>query len=183
MEHRIKPIERPKKLLAKIGFWFIKRELGKVTSVAKVIYSRFPKVMLLVKKMLDIEKKHSLSPQFQIIIQKYVAYLNGCTFCMDVSDYKAQDLDVPRKKMTELSTIKTSQNFSLSEKAALQYVEELTNNVSVDDETFLNLKQQWTDNEIIEITYCASVENFLNRLVKPLGIGDDNLCQRKESGQ
>lgn len=45
-----------------------------------------------------------------------------------------------------------------------------TRNVTVDDETFNALKAHCDDNEIIEITYVAAFENYLNRMVKPLGM-------------
>ena len=183
MNNRIPTIERPRKLIAILGFWFIKKELGKVTTVAKVVYARFPKIMLLVKKMLDIEKKHSLEPQLQVLIQKYVAILNGCTFCMDVSDKKTLELNIPKGKVKDLANPHSSDQFIAAEKSVLKYVEELTKDVAVSDQTFKLLKDHYSDNQVIEITYCAATENFLNRLVKPLGIGSDNLCQINNSGK
>lgn len=65
MDSRIAPIENPKRWLALLGFWFIKRDVGQVTTVAKVIYARFPRIMLLVKKSRDY-RNHlcSLSGEF-----------------------------------------------------------------------------------------------------------------------
>jgi alkylhydroperoxidase family enzyme len=47
----------------------------------------------------------------------------------------------------------------------------------VSDETYNALKSYCSDEEIIEITYIAASENYLNRLIKPLGIGSDELCK------
>ncbi len=177
MHPRIHPIDRPKSILARLGFWFIRRDVGKVTTVAKVIYARFPRIMLLVKRMLDIEKRHSLTDSMHTLIQTYVATLNGCSFCMDVSSKKARQLDIPSEKFQQLPDFRHSSHYPPAEQAALAYVEELTKQVEVSDSTFEALREHWTDREIIEITYAASAENFLNRLVKPLGIGSDQLCE------
>jgi len=177
MSSRIHPIDRPKSPLARLGFWFIRKEMGKVTTVAKVIYARFPQIMLLVKRMLDIEKRHSLTGGMHILIQTQVARLNGCSFCLDVSTKKARHLDIPLEKFQQLPNFRRSPHYQPAEQAALAYVEELTKQVEVSDSTFEALQEHWTDREIIEITYAASVENFLNRLVKPLGIGSDQLCE------
>ena len=177
MHPRIHPIDRPKSILARLGFWFIRRDVGKVTTVAKVIYARFPRIMLLVKRMLNIEKRHSLTDSMHTLIQTYVATLNGCSFCMDLSTKKAHQQGIPSEKFKQLSEFRHSSHYPPAEQAALAYVEELTKQVEVSDSTFEALREHWTDREIIEITYAASVENFLNRLVKPLGIGSDQLCE------
>jgi AhpD family alkylhydroperoxidase len=176
MHPRIHPIDRPKSILARLGFWFIRRDVGKVTTVAKVIYARFPRIMLLVKRMLDIEKRHSLTDTLHPLIQAYVATLNGCSFCIDISSKKARQQNIPPEKFQQLADYRHNPHYPPAEQAALNYVEELTKQVEVSDPTFEALREHWTDREIIEITYAASVENFLNRLVKPLGIGSDQLC-------
>ena len=177
MNPRIHPIQKPTNILSWLGFQFIKKELGKITMVAKVIYVRFPKIMMLVKKMLDIGASHSLPEQLILLIQTYVATLNGCQFCMDVSKFKADRKKLEQEKFRQLMVFENSSHYSPGEKAALAYVEEVTKQVSVKDETFGRLKKYWNDRQIIEITYAISVENFLNRMVKPLGIGSDNLCE------
>ena len=59
----------------------------------------------------------------------------------------------------------------------LRYVSEMTKNITVSDETYNNLKRQFSDEEIIEITFISSSQTYLNRLIKPLNIGSDELCK------
>lgn len=177
MSARIKPIEKPRGLLTWIGFMIIKKKLKKVTTVAKVIYVRFPRIMMLVNKMLDIAENNSLPKDLNILIQTYVSTLNGCSFCMDVAYLKYLKSGIDQEKVIKLFAYESSPLFSPAEKAALSYVEEVTVQVHVKKETFERLKHYWNDRQIIEITYATSVENFLNRMVKPLGIGSDNLCE------
>ncbi len=42
---RLKPIENPRKLLAKIAYWMSKRKFGKVLMPLKVVYARNPGLM------------------------------------------------------------------------------------------------------------------------------------------
>lgn len=174
---RIPPVESPAKLMAKIGFHVISRQFGKVTTVAKVIYARYPAIMMIVKKIFDFEEKNRISTELQVLIQTQVAWLNGCTFCMDTSSFRAREFDVNPEKFGAIRTFQESELFTDAEKSALRYTRDITRKVEVDDECYSALRAHWSDEEIIEITFTAAAENFLNRLVKPLGIGSDNLCE------
>ncbi len=178
MTYRIKPIEKPKSLLGKLIYFFLKREFGKVLTPAKIIYARYPQIGLLVKKIYDVEKgfKH-VSEGEQFLIQNFVATLNGCTFCMDISKRKTIDKKIGLDKFYDLMEFRESKNYSNREKAILQFVEEMTKSITVSDDNYLSLKKHCSDEEIIEIVYTASSENYLNRLIKPLNIGSDELCE------
>lgn len=73
----------------------------------------------------------------------------------------------------------SSEIFSKKEKAIFHYVEEMTSNIVVRDATYNKLQSFYHDEEIIEITYIAASENYLNRLIKPLNMGSDALCENK----
>lgn len=177
MEPRISTIEKPKGILSFLGFYSIKKQMGKVTTVAKVIYVRFPKIMMLVKKMLDIDKSQTIPEELQIMIRGYVATLNGCPFCIDTSKFYAYKKGFNVEKLSYLHNIEDSGIYTEKEKATLNYVKEVTKKVSVEDNTYAQLEKHWNEKEIIELTYLAASENFLNRLVTPLNIGSDNLCE------
>jgi len=174
---RISPIETPAKWMAKIGFYVIRKQFGKVTTVAKVIYARFPAIMMIVKKIFDFEEKNRISAELQVLIQTQVAWLNGCTFCMDTSSFRATEFDLNHEKLEAIKTFEESELFTDPEKSALRYTRDITLKVEVNDQCYSALREHWSDEEIIEITFAAAAENFLNRLVKPLGIGSDNLCE------
>jgi hypothetical protein len=175
---KIAPIEKPTGVVRRIMYALMKKEFGKVIMPAKVIYARYPKIGLLVKKLYDVEdslKLVSLPDKF--LIQNLVACLNGCTFCIDISMKKAINKNIGMEKFYDLLNFQNSDKFSEKEKAMFRYVEEMTNNIVVSDETYNLLKTYCSDEEIIEITYVSATENYLNRLIKPLGIGSDELCQ------
>lgn len=182
METRIPPIDKPKGLIQKIAFYLLNREYGKVIMPARVIYTRYPNIMFMVKKLVDTEASFKLlTSEHKFLIQNFVSTLNGCSFCMDISKKKAISQKMRLEKFMDLLQYQHSSLFSDKEKTMLAYVEESTKNVVVADETYEALRQHWSDNEIIEITYVAAAENFLNRLVKPIGIGSDELCEIKST--
>lgn len=177
MEPRITPIEKPKGLFRKLMFYFLKQEFGKVITPAKVIYARYPKIGLLVKKIYDVENSLKLVKESEkFLIQNFVATLNRCTFCMDISKKKSIGRNVGFDKFSELMIYKYSDLYTPREKVIFAYLEEMTQNIKVSDDTYQNLKKFCSDEEIIEITYISASENCLNRLIKPLNIGSDELC-------
>ncbi len=177
MHPRIEPIEKPKGLITKIAFSILKRDYGKVIMPAKVIYARYPKIMFAVKKMYDVENSlKKINDEHKFLIQNFIATINGCTFCMDISMKRAIQNKMSLEKFYNLLNYQTSSHYSDKEKAILKYTEEATKNITVADETFNRLKVHCDENEIIEITFVTAFENYLNRMVKPLGIGSDELC-------
>lgn len=180
MKPRINPIERPKGIFNKIMYALMKKQFGKVIMPAKVIYSRYPKIGMLVKKLYAVEQSLKLlSESDKFLIQHLVATLNGCSFCMDISKKKAISKDIGLEKFYDLTDYLNSDKYSKKEKCIFQYVEKMTKEIIVDDNTYAQLKNYCTDEEIIEITYVSASENYLNRMVKPLQIGSDELCEIK----
>lgn len=176
MELRIPPIERPQGIISKLGYWYMKRVFGKVITVSKVIYSRFPSLMFLAKKIQDAENSMPLGHDLQLLLKTYVATLNGCPFCIDIAQRKALDKGIGLEKIGSVMTFESNGLFSEKEKAALSFAREITQHVSVSDELYQEVSSLWSDEEIIAISYLTAIENYYNRLIKPLGIESDDLC-------
>lgn len=176
MELRIPPIERPQGIISKLGYWYMKRLFGKVITVSKVIYSRFPSLMFLAKKIQDAENRMPLDHDLQLLIKTYVATINGCPFCIDIAQRKALDKGIGLEKFGAVMEFESNDLFSEKEKAALSFAREITQHVSVPDELYQEVSSHWRDEEIIAISYFTAIENYYNRLIKPIGIGSDELC-------
>lgn len=178
MEPRIKPLDKPKNIIGKLMLYFIRKEFGKQIMPARVIYSRYPKIGMLVKKIYDVENSLKLITEEQkLLIHALVSEINGCTFCIDLAKWKATRSKFSANKISEITNYETVDFFSEKEKSMLRYVSEMTKNITVSDETYNNLKRQFSDEEIIEITFISSSQTYLNRLIKPLSIGSDELCK------
>src|SRR3954468_24046343 len=153
MEPRIAPIEEPKGIMMRLGFFLFKRMFGKVITPAKTIYNRVPGIMFVAKKFYDVEEKISLDPMLAKLIKHHVASTNGCHFCIDINMRNAIDKKVYTEKFKHMHEFETSPMFSEKERAAFRYVEAISRNKIVPDELFADLKKYFTDTEIVEITY------------------------------
>lgn len=172
---RIAPIENPKSIKLKLAYWFAKKKFGKVVTPMKVVQSRMPETLSLSQKLMSTEENLSLPDDLIFYIKSYVATLNGCTFCIDIAKAAAED-NVEIQKYEQLLNYESSDLFSEAERAALKYVEQATQQKDVSDEVFENLREYFTETEIVEITWLNAMENYYNLINKPLQIGSDNLC-------
>ncbi|HUE15825.1 MAG TPA: hypothetical protein VMR25_16770, partial [Planctomycetaceae bacterium] len=62
------------------------------------------------------------------------------------------------------------------ERAALAYVEEVSQTKTASDATFEELRRHFSDQQLVEITLLNAFENFYNLVNRPLGIESDGLC-------
>jgi alkylhydroperoxidase family enzyme len=174
---RIQPIEKPAGLKMKIMYWYCRRKLGKVIAPLSVVYTRVPSVMkagLAISTF--IEKGLSIDPELQFLLQTHTAQLNNCAFCVDIGRAIALRGNVGVDRVNELSRFETSDLFSEKEKAALRYVDEVTRTRNASDETFSELKKNFTESEIVEITLLNAIEHYFNLVNLPLEIESDGLC-------
>jgi hypothetical protein len=64
----LSPIEKPKGLLKKIGFFFIRRQFGRVFTPLKVHSTRMPTaIFLFYGKLGQLDKKLSLAPETALL--------------------------------------------------------------------------------------------------------------------
>lgn len=173
---RLEPIENPKNLMLKMGYHMMEREFGKVLTPLKIIYARMPSLMFIAQRIdKTANKKISLEAPFRLLIQVFASMTNGCSFCRDFRQTQSVKRHLGSEKFQALGDYRNNELFSQRERAALAYVEETLHNKRVTEETFSELKSQFTDTEIIELTWLIAAENYYNTLMIPLGIESDGL--------
>jgi AhpD family alkylhydroperoxidase len=143
----------------------------------KILATRAPKSMKLFSAMGKYETKGiRLNKELHYMIAMFVSGINGCGFCLDFGRMMAVKDNMSMEKFDALPGYKTSPLFSDKERAVLTYVAEATRNKQVADGTFDELREYYSDTEIVEITILSAIQNFENMLNIPLGIGSDGLC-------
>lgn len=175
---RLAPIEEPHGVRLRLAYWGIRRGLGKVITPAKVLYARVPESIPVVRSMQKFQQKGvKLEPGLQILVTDLASRINGCAFCEDIGRAVALRRRMGlEEKLDALLNYRTDPLFSPRERAALAYVEETTRHKRVSDGTFAELRAQFTEREIVEITLLNAIENLYNLTNLPLGIGSDGLC-------
>jgi len=171
------PIERPKGLMKKLAYYFTRKQFGKVLTPLKVHSARLPVGFgLFYAKIGRLDKRLMLSPELVLLIREYVAQINVCRFCMDIGRTFVIRASITEAKFDALDQYRTSSLFSDAERAALDYVTELTKNREVNPDTFARLARHYSDREICEIVWLVASEHLYNITNIGLNIHSDMLC-------
>jgi alkylhydroperoxidase family enzyme len=180
------PIEKPQGLMMKLAYYFTRRQFGKVLTPLKVHSARLPPAFgLFYAKVGKLDKKLVLPQETVLLIREQVARTNVCLFCMDIGRSVAIKASMNEAKFDGLEQYRTSSLFTDAERAALDYVTELTKDKRVNPETFACLSRHYSEREICEIVWLVASEHLYNVTNIGLNIHSDMLCdiskQRKVS--
>jgi alkylhydroperoxidase family enzyme len=173
------PIEKPKGLLVKIVYFFTRRQFGKVATPIAVFSARMPTGFLtFYGKISRLDKKLLLPSQTAVLIRERVASINACLFCMDSARWYVMAKSPENlERLDALPDYRTSPLFSDAERAALDYVTELTTSKHIDPSTFERLARYYSEREICDIVWLVASEHLYNLTNHGLGIGSDGLCE------
>ncbi|MDI1286362.1 MAG: hypothetical protein PSV46_18400 [Reyranella sp.] len=81
------------------------------------------------------------------------------------------------EKLAEVTTWRDSKLFSEAERLALEYSERITyTDQKVDDALVDQLKQHFSDAQIVELTAAIAMENFRSKFNPPLGVEAQGIC-------
>jgi alkylhydroperoxidase family enzyme len=170
-------IENPQGLTMKLAYYFTRRQFGKVLTPLKVHAVRLPAAFgLFYGKIAKLDKKLLLPPETILLIREQVARINICLFCMDIGRSFTIKASMNQAKFDALEQYGTSPLFSEAERAALDYVTELTKNKTVDPGTFAVLSRNFSERAICEIVWLVASEHLYNMTNIGLNIHSDMLC-------
>src|SRR5215468_7699964 len=121
------PIEQPQGLIMKLAYYFTRRQFGKVLTPLKVHSARLPPAFgLFYAKVAKLDEKLLLPQELVLLIREQVARTNVCLFCIDIGRATTIKKSMNEAKFDALERYGTSSLFSDAERAALDYVTELT---------------------------------------------------------
>ena len=177
------PIEKPQGLIMKLAFYFTRRQFGKVLTPLKVHSARLPTAFgLFYSKIGKLDKKLLLPAEMVMLIREQVARINVCLFCIDIGRSFTIKASMNEAKFDALEQYSTNPLFTDAERAALDYVTELTRDKKVDPDTFARLSRCYSERAICEIVWLVASEHLYNMTNIGLNIHSDMLCDisRKE---
>src|SRR5208283_6184275 len=171
------PIEKPKGLMLKLAYYFTRVQFGKVLTPLKVHSARLPIAFgLFYSKISKLDKKLLLPPETALLIREQVARINVCEFCIDIGRSMTIKASMNQAKFDALEHYRASDLFSDAERAALDYVTELTKDKAVNPDTFARLSGYYSEREICEIVWLVASEHLYNMTNIGLNIHSDMLC-------
>jgi alkylhydroperoxidase family enzyme len=177
METFLPPIEKPKGLIMKLAYYASRRQFGKVPTPLKVNSARMPvDFAFFYARIGKLDKKLLLPPETILLVREQVARINVCLFCVDIGRSFAIKASMNEAKFDALDQYRTSALFSEAERAALDYVTELTKDKKVSPDTFASMSRHYSEREICEIVWLVASEHFYNMSNIGLNIHSDMLC-------
>jgi alkylhydroperoxidase family enzyme len=178
MDTFLAPIEKPNGLMMKLVYFFTRRQFGKVLTPLTVYAARMPLAFGMFQgKISQLDKKLLLPVETAMLIRQRVAQLNVCLFCIDISRYFSfQKMGLNEAKFDALDQYQTSPLFTDAERAALDYVTELTRDKKINPDTFARMASHYSERQICEIVWLVASEHVYNITNIGLNIHSDMLC-------
>jgi len=170
-------IEKPRGLTMKLTYYFTRRQFGKVLTPLKVYAARLPAAFgFFYAKIGRLDKKLQLPRETVLLIREQVSRINVCLFCMDIGRAFTIKESMNQAKFDALDEYKTSPLFTDAERAALDYVTELTKDKKVNPDTFARMRRHYSERAICEIVWVVASEHVYNMTNIGLNIHSDMLC-------
>jgi alkylhydroperoxidase family enzyme len=170
-------IEKPRGLTMKLAYYFTRRQFGKVLTPVKVYAARLPTAFgTFYGKVGRLDKKLQLPRETVLLIREQVARINVCLFCMDIGRAFTIKASMNQAKFDSLDEYRTSPLFTDAERAALDYVTELTKDKKVNRDTFGRMRTHYSERVICEIVWVVASEHLYNLTNIGLNIHSDMLC-------
>ncbi|APW42715.1 carboxymuconolactone decarboxylase family protein [Rhodoferax saidenbachensis] len=111
--------------------------------------------------------KSSIGPVLMELVHTRVSQINGCAFCLDMHVRDLRKAGEGWQRINSLATWREVGLYSQRERAALNWAESITrlsDNHSSRDADFEELKGQFSDQEIVELTWAIAQINTWNRM-------------------
>ena len=97
---------------------------------------------------------------------------------MDINTAVGRKRGIPEDKLQAVDRYAEHPSFTVRERTALAWAEMVTISPSdITDEQFADLRRQFSDREIVELTVQAAFENFRARVNRALRIEDDGFAK------
>jgi alkylhydroperoxidase family enzyme len=128
-------------------------------------------------KISALDKKLHLPPETAMLIREQVARTNVCLFCVDIGRWFTIKVSMNEAKFNPLDQYRSSYLFSDAERAALDYLTELTKDKQVNPSTFARVSSCYSERAICEMVWLVASEHFYNLTNIGLNIHSDMLCK------
>jgi len=160
-----------------LAYHFTRQQFGRVLTPVKVHSARLPAAFgMFYAKIGKLDKKLTLPRETVLLTREHVVQINICSFCMDIGRSFAIKEMMSEAKFDALDEYRTSALFTDAERAALDYVTELTKDKKVNPDTFARIARHYSEREICEIVWLVASEHLYNMTNIGLNIHSDVLC-------
>jgi AhpD family alkylhydroperoxidase len=142
------------------------------------IWAHQPKMMMAMGKFNQaVRKGKSVDERLKNLVELKGAQMIGCEFCVDLGSQICRNSGLSDEELLALPRYRQSDLFTEREELALDYtVAVMRTPVEVTDELFAQIKEHFTDQQLVEITAHLMVVN-LDRFNAAFRIGSAGFSQ------
>jgi len=130
--------------------------------VRKYISSNLTQALL----KLSFESQKRLEHSLLKLVEIRASQINGCAYCLDMHTKDARAAGETEQRIYALSAWRETPFFTDRERAALEWTEAVTlvAETRVPDDVYEEVRQQFSEEELVELTFAVIVINSWNRL-------------------
>jgi AhpD family alkylhydroperoxidase len=112
---------------------------------------------------------HTIDRRIAYLVQIRASQINGCAYCLDMHTKEARAHGETEQRIYALSAWRETPFFTDRERAALEWTESLTQlpTSHPSDDVYRRVAAQFSEDEIMGLTFAVIVINAWNRLVVP----------------
>jgi AhpD family alkylhydroperoxidase len=166
----------------RVANWYTKRSYGRATEIAGVMAHSKPNFKGYGVFEFFHERSKATDPKLLALAGTKAACVIGCAFCLDIGSHISREAGVTEEQLRNLHAYAEHPAFSPQERLVLEYADEMCKTpVSISDELFARLREQFTDEQIVELTTAIAIENFRARFnsamdITPAGFTEGQYC-------
>lgn len=165
------PMEHPRTPLVRISEWYSKRRFGEVLDPGKVALHNRKVLTTMMLTEGSAARWNSLDPTLQALAVMASAVVIECTWCTDFGYWEAHHKGVPAHKLRDVPRWRSSDAYTDLERKVLEYAEAMTATPpAVTDELVAALREELSDEQLVELTALVALENQRSRSNAALGL-------------
>jgi alkylhydroperoxidase family enzyme len=145
-----------------------------------LIYARRPSIFKGARMMWSgLDASGLIDDRLAVLINRRVAFLNGCQFWQDINAAVGSALGVPDEKLLALAEWESSPLFDSVERLVLELADAMTiTGRDVSEELFARVRERFDDDAIVELTEIVAWENASSKFNRALRIPSQKLWRR-----
>jgi alkylhydroperoxidase family enzyme len=146
-----------------------------------LLYARRPTIFRGARGMWGgIEGSGLIDASLRALINRRVAFLNGCEFWQDINAAVSSQLGVSDEKIDAVADYANNDLFCEAERVALEFGDAMTiTGRDVSDELFERLRMFYDEDALVELTATIAWENASSKFNRALRVPSQQLWKRR----
>jgi AhpD family alkylhydroperoxidase len=175
---RLQPIEKDKAPAEALAYYETDEErYGQVLNNTKLYAYNTPVLETMKAVAAGYAKTTELPLSLKSLVRVRIAVLNGCPFCADLHSSIGMKSGLDSTKIGGVARWESDPDLSERERLALEYADAVTlSDAEVSDELFERLRNEFSEAQLIELTFAIAVENLFSKFHNALQVESQGFC-------